>query len=385
MVKLVILGWYGTETIGDRAILSSLFMKFKSISRNIQFTIASIYPFYTERTCLEDNKFWSKYCDLDDETINGIRIIDARSPSELNRAIREADYVVMGGGPLDDMAAMYMVEHAFLYAKHHGKRSMMYGCGLNVIKEKQYKKSAKKIIENADVVILRDKKSKLIAQQIGITKQDELEVAIDPAVFCLCSFQKKYCEESRNENYIAVNLRDFPQIYAIQYERTLDVNKKAFECLNRINFEDIPIKLVAMNYFAAGKDDRDILNRYCYESNKGNIEVINNPLSLEETLKCFAHARYCIGMRFHSVVIQTILNGNNYILDYTDPQKGKISAFIEQIEGKSFYENRMVNLQSSSTSLEIRLSEKRFQYSKELIEKYDEIYEEGIQKLLCIK
>ena len=55
-------------------------------------------------------------------------------------------------------------------------------------------------------------------------------------------------------------------------------------------------------------------------------------------------------MRYHSVFMQTILNGNNFILDYTDTKSGKISGFIKFIKAESFYSNRTVQLQGRSSS-----------------------------------
>lgn len=51
-------------------------------------------------------------------------------------------------------------------------------------------------------------------------------------------------------------------------------------------------------------------------------------------------------MRYHSVFFQTILNGNNFILDYTDPSTGKIIGFIRDCGGLDFYSGRMLQLQS---------------------------------------
>jgi hypothetical protein len=50
-------------------------------------------------------------------------------------------------------------------------------------------------------------------------------------------------------------------------------------------------------------------------------------------------------MRYHSVVLQILLNGNNYILDYTDINKGKISSFLNLIDINGFYKDRYLNMQ----------------------------------------
>jgi hypothetical protein len=50
-------------------------------------------------------------------------------------------------------------------------------------------------------------------------------------------------------------------------------------------------------------------------------------------------------MRFHSVLLQTIVNGSNYILDYTEIKKGKIVGFVNDIDNDGFYNNRCIHLQ----------------------------------------
>ena len=58
MKTIMIIGWYGTETIGDRAILASLFKNLFELNKNIKLIIGSIYPFHTQLTLIEDNNFY---------------------------------------------------------------------------------------------------------------------------------------------------------------------------------------------------------------------------------------------------------------------------------------------------------------------------------------
>lgn len=61
-------------------------------------------------------------------------------------------------------------------------------------------------------------------------------------------------------------------------------------------------------------------------------------------MNLFANAKVCIGMRFHSVVLQTVLNGKIYIVDYTDPEKGKIIGMLKQINAVNQYRERYESL-----------------------------------------
>ena len=108
-----------------------------------------------------------------------------------------------------------------------------------------------------------------------------------------------------------------------------------------------------MHYFEIGDDDRYFLNEIKFSLNKDNIFVQNRPLSLEETVLEYKGANFNIGMRFHSVVLQTIASGKNYVLDYTQPKIGKISGFLNDIDLDNFYASRYASLQEG---LDINMS-----------------------------
>jgi len=385
MKQVLIVGWYGTETIGDRAILASLIMQFSKCRKDTLFSIVSIYPFLTSHTLYEDAGFISRISGICEDVIKNIKVYDGRNPKSINKAIKLCDYVVMGGGPFDDMMTMFMVEYIFIVAKHHNLPIMLYGCGINPLKVKKYIKSAKNIIEMANVVILRDEYScKLCKQIVGNTNTDII-VAIDPAVFSTTKFIETYDGGDKIKPYVAVNLRYFPSIYAMNNAVTSKyVNDKVLHFLKSILPENEEIRFIAMNYFSVGYDDRDILNEISHEIDMNTI-VENHPLSLEQTMILYKNAKFCIGMRFHAVLMQTLLNGNNYILNYTDSKIGKIPGYIKQIEGESFYANRIYNLQDSNQPNSMIIRNDNFSYNINLVKHYYELYMSKIEEFLCLK
>ena len=74
-------------------------------------------------------------------------------------------------------------------------------------------------------------------------------------------------------------------------------------------------------------------------------------------------AEGCIGMRYHSIVFQSFLNGNNYILDYTDPKNGKIKAFLDFVDTADFYHSRYINILNSET-FDFSIGTERFSYEE---------------------
>ncbi len=71
-------------------------------------------------------------------------------------------------------------------------------------------------------------------------------------------------------------------------------------------------------------------------------KVIHKPLSLEEVYELIYNAKLCVGMRYHSVLFQSYINGNNYIVDYTDTKSGKTIGFIKDIDPNGFYNDRYI-------------------------------------------
>ena len=377
-MNIVIVGWYGTETIGDRAILSSLLMHFTSIENHMCFKIGSIYPFFTERTILEDLSFWKNIVKNQDIDIS---IFDSRSDRELSAAIKTSDCVVVGGGPLCDMMSMYLVEYALKKAKKYHKKTMVYGCGIGPLYTKEFKKCTKNIIENSDIVILRDESSYMQCKDLQVNNIDSVFVSIDPAVFCVQTY-KNLNKKVNSKNEIAINLRDFPKNYkspACSEKRPF--NEITFDIVKRLEKYGRNIHLIGMHSFCVGNDDREILNKFKYLVNS-DVIVANDPMTLEQTMECFQNAEYCVGMRFHAVVLQTLLNGNNYILNYTDITNGKIPAFLSQIHGTTFYANRNINLQKLDGETTFILTKERFSYKEALIAQYEKTYLEAIDALM---
>lgn len=345
MVKITIIGWYGTETIGDRAILAGLFSILKESAEDFEIQLGCLYPFFTERTLLEDEEFF-KLCSGAD-TLR-ISLFDSSRPQALKQAIQNCDWLVVGGGPLEDIPCLFMLEYALIKARKLKKRTLLLGCGIGPLYKKIYQKSVLQIIQHADVCIFRDHKSRLVYEELsGIS--GTTQAAIDPAVFALDLFKRHYSSPEK-QNVQVVSVRQFPAEYKIH--SSIDGNRideKIIGIIHRLAQEkDMPILLLPMHYWGIGDDDRQFMNRIRFANPRLSLQVQNAPLSTVETMKQFASAAACLGMRYHSVVFQTLLNGKNMILDYTDPQTGKIGNFLEQIRASSFYQTSYLNLQTSS-------------------------------------
>ena len=115
------------------------------------------------------------------------------------------------------------------------------------------------------------------------------------------------------------------------------------------------------------------MNAFCWDKHNPQISVQNDPLNTVDTMNEFLEAAFCVGMRYHAVVFQTLINGRNMILDYTDPQTGKIGNFLTQIGAVTHYQHSYVNLQVSSTD-QLHFPETAFMPDFSLINKFKKLY-----------
>lgn len=380
-MTITIIGWYGTETIGDRAILAGLISIFSKSFEKFNIQLGSLNPFFTERTLKEDMSFYKEITGKEFE----ISLFNSKNSKELSNKIRKSNLVVMGGGPLMDLNELYMVEYAFKRARKLGIKTAILGCGVGPLFNKKYEKVVINIFKNSDISILRDTTSKTNLKEIffrhKFINNNEIITSIDPAVESAIEYSKN--NKKNNSSYIAINLRKFPNEYSKKYIAQRINNQLEFfiKDLSK-KFREREIILIPMHYFHIGNDDRFFLNNIALKTNLPNISLQNIPISLKETLEVYQNAYFNVGVRFHSILFQTIVSGKNFVLDYSEPNKGKICGFIRDIDENNFYKERMVSLQKDELSISlIRNENLRFSYNKNKIDALLNIYTSKLKNI----
>ena len=366
-MEIVIIGWYGTETIGDRAILAGILKIFSECLSSFTIRLGSLYPFYSERTVYEDISF---YKEISSGKLSDIVIFDSRDSKALRRNIKRSDLLIVGGGPLMDLREMYMLEYAFSLAKRKRIKSVLLGCGWGPLKKQNTIKIATRLVELADTVVFRDSDSKKQCLNYCNALSNKIESFIDPAFFT-CDFFVKNKKEPRKESHIAINFRDI----LVENDHYSDgLNPEVVLCgiVNDVaQNTDLPIYLVPMHNFYIGGDDRCFLNKIEKELKVENLMTIQNPMSLYQTMDMYYNAKLCIGMRFHSIVLQTLLNGNNYIVDYTDPNNGKTIGMMRQLNLFDYYADRYYSIHTGGNVFNVDVEkDTRFMYDENCIKDY---------------
>lgn len=333
-----IIGWYGTETLGDRAILDGILCVLNRIEPHCKLNLGSLYPFYSRRTLWEEKDIFK----MSAPTIP-ISIFDLKEDKERVQKLKESDLVIIGGGPLMGLEELYLLKKCTKTAKKYDIPVVVMGCGVGPFKEERHIMMVKKILEDATFISFRDSVSYELAKQI-MEERFHAEVLGDPAVISIEHYLK--CHVQSRKEYVAVNLREYPQS---EYGASSCFD--AHDLTNMIRMlKDLygEVLLVPMHSFGIGGDDRYYLASLMNMSDCESVKVLHSPMNLYELYAVYQNALGCIGMRYHSIVMQTILNGNNLILDYTHKKNGKINGFLAQIDKEGFYSPRRINLQTGS-------------------------------------
>ncbi len=342
-MNIVILGWYGTETIGDRAIFAGIINLFSEILPQFDISLGSLIPDFSKRTLLEDSDF---YNEISQNHLHEISVFDSLNRSDLKKAINSSDLVIVGGGPLMDIDQMFMIKYAFRYAKRKGRKTAIVGSGWGPLKSKEYIDTAISIIRNSNFAIFRDATS--LNEYLSYSGENYCDAkhmtsSIDPAFFCADYYRRFGIDSTSNGDYIAVNFRD---VSNDQYDGDSNKNDKIFsDIISSIRKQwDTPVHMIPMHSYFIGGDDRTQFNRIAFSLNDPQVIVHNNPPSLVEVMSLYKNAQFCVGTRFHSIVLQTVLNGKNIILDYTDPGKGKIIGMMRELDMIDSYSDRYFSL-----------------------------------------
>lgn len=318
--SILIVGWYGTETVGDKAILGGIISSYQKTHSNLKVYVASLFPFITDQTVVE--------MQLD------VTVVNAKNFEFLAFA-KNCDETIMGGGPLMDLDDLNVPLHSFNIAKKYHKKTTVYGCGLGPIVRSKNKKIIQKILLLSDTIKLRDYKSVEYAKaEFGI---ETIEMIGDPAKGYVEERLAFVTEEPKQE--IALFLRDWTFEYAKgtysreEFEKvkgTFENSLASFIKQKADELEVTSIRFYNMHNFVVGGDDRDFSRHFIEQffAEDKRVSYDKQLATVDSTIHAMKSSELNICMRFHSVLFAHTLESNFIAIDYT--LGGKITAFLSQ-------------------------------------------------------
>ncbi len=314
----LIVGWYGTETAGDKAILGELLHRLTALGAE-ELTLASLHPFLSEYTVRELG-------------YPQVRVIPAYSAA-LPRTAGQADLTLMGGGPLMDLRALGVVLHAFGRAKAAGKRTWIAGAGIGPLRQPRYIRAVTRLLQMADRVELRDVVSaEWAARRTG---REDIRVVDDPATGFVRRFRERHPAPAGKSPVLNCYFRQWPEDYRgdvppEDFEGTRRRFEAALGDLVRALSRQYGLRprLLPMHHFVIGGDDRAFNRRFAARHIADLDPIVEiRPLPVEEILRSMQSAALNLTMRFHSTLFAYHLEAPFYAIDYT--QGGKVRRFLQ--------------------------------------------------------
>ena len=288
--KILISGYIGFGNFGDEAILKCLISYLKS--KNAEISVLSNAPNETAR----------EY---------SIKAYKFNSPLQIIMAILSCNVLFSGGGSLlqNNTSNKSLIYYLLIiwFAKLIGKKVVIFAQGLEGIKGKKMLNFASKILKKCDLITVRDKNSKAIANKMGL----ESNLVCDP-------FYDTKLPPYEPKGQVGIQVRSCKYMHPLFPENLA----------NRIVefFGDRPIKIFVFQE----KEDRNISTELMTllqkKSKNINVEIIPNS-GIESIVNHFKELEYLISMRYHACLLGTMYGIKTMPVVYDD----KILTFAKEV------------------------------------------------------
>lgn len=301
--RLLLTGWYGTETIGDQAILGGIVPIALDWFDEVQ--VASLEPFITERTL--------RLLGLGDR----VSVVPYARTFE---GVEAGDYgaVAMAGGPvMGTIPQIRLLSRLHRRAAAHGLRTGLLGVGIGPTGKGLSRRLVGAIVRGSDVVLTRDRASARTAVALGATGATW---AADPAFVWL----SERVDGPAATGGIGLALRRWP-IYEYG-DGTVDATARArFETTLRreIDTLDAPVRPIPMGFVHVGGDDRRALRELLGPMDE--LTALRAFPTPEGVLARLASSETVVAMRFHAALFAAAAGRPTVVIDYT--MGGKLAAF----------------------------------------------------------
>ncbi len=185
MINLLIAGYHGYGNCGDEATLMAMTTNIKEMAPDVNITAISHIP---ELTKAEYN-------------INSVQRFNA---IEVMKAIFKSDIILSGGGTLiqngtSTRSLLYYLS-IIKFAKLFRKRVMLYSNGIGPVLGKTNRRLVKLVVNNVDLITLREEFSARDLADIGV-KKPKIHITAD-AAFTLKSISKENARKILQEEKI---------------------------------------------------------------------------------------------------------------------------------------------------------------------------------------
>ena len=282
MINLLIAGYHGYGNCGDEATLMAMTTNIKEMAPDVNITAISHIP---ELTKTEYN-------------INSVQRFNA---IEVIRAIVKSDIILSGGGTLiqngtSTRSLLYYLS-IIKFAKLFNKKVMLYSNGIGPVNGNINRKLVKLVVDNVDLITLREEFSKQDLLDMGVKKPD-IYVTAD-AAFTLKSIPDDKAREflikekiPLDKDIIGVSVRNWNKAkYGDKY-----IKEVAKACDNMVK-QGKNVLFIPMEQ----PKDIETSKKVMYEM-KQDSYILQELYKPDEILGIIGQMKLILGMRLHTLL-----------------------------------------------------------------------------------
>ncbi len=326
MRKILVSGYYGFGNIGDESILTALIENLKHAREDIDITILSANPAFTE-------------------TRHNVKAVDRKNFFEIYMEIKKCDLFISGGGGLlQDITSEKSIRYylGLIYiATYLNKRVMIYGQGIGPITKRANRALTRIVLNGVHGITVRDEASMMDLKGLGVTKPP-IYIGADPVV-TLKPPGTGYGLEilknigvSRDKPIVGLSVRDWKDAKGFYKRMAMTVDNL---------IEDMGLQVVFIP-FHYGEDNRCIMKIKSLARN--DVYFVDGRHSPGEILDLMGHIDMLVGVRLHSLIFAAIQGVPLVGISY-DP---KIDGFLAQLGMKAV--GSVSDLDTQSLLIEIQ-------------------------------
>lgn len=326
---VLVTGWYGTETTGDKAILGGL----------LDFLAVHAPACRITLTTLDDRVSRQTQRELPGhENATLLPMAKGCDPA----VIDSVDAVIVGGGPLMEIPQMEYIRRMFAEANRRRKGRIVFGCGVGPLHSEEMRLVTGEILRLTTAGFLRDKDSYDCARQLA--PGHVLRYSCDPAIAYL---RKRYLANGpggqggtkRIAGLLRANTTEFRPAAG---KRGMEESNRSIAALIAAMLETAGrttgacVDLLAMNAPWIGGDDR-LFNRLVERSATvaGAIRAERSYQPLGDIVESLRSADVAVAMRYHGHLFCLALGIPFLSIDYTG-RAGKVGSLVRRIGFEEF-------------------------------------------------
>lgn len=349
MTNILIAGYYGLGNIGDEAILAGMINSLKTYIPDANISVLTNDPNITlnlHKVTPVEQSFIKNLHLVGQSFTKGLPVFfkngfKNREFINIYKAIKKCDIFILGGGSLlQDLKFYYLpVLYSLLFlARLNHKVTVVYGIGAGPIDTKFGKYLSNKILNNTDLITVRDPMSKKVLDSCGVKNVIQ---TVDPAFGIKIPSKQEMelfaeKEYTLNENIISTTVYNWLQdsdIYCNSSKPNSEIQIRRHSIANVYNLliNKYQKKLMFIPTVKTDIDGYSKLNELISTRNQSSVKGYENDFNYVFSL--LSSSEILIGMRLHSLILATIIGVPFVPISYC----GKVKSYLEMIGMSEFY------------------------------------------------